>query len=179
MRRNLSYGVALAILALWAGVAIESTAQAKAPKAAAKNNAANNTNNTSQPSGKGTLVSTLTQAHTLLMDADHDYDGRRHRAAVAVGKALKALGAAPAEMDSIRTRHERQSASDAQLLQAKQILQSVLAELGGNNSTTQKGQGHARGQKGAAPSQNEKGTKKASKNVGTAIEEIETALKIR
>ena len=33
-------------------------------------------------------------AHKLLMDADHDYDGHRHHAAVAVGKALKALGGA-------------------------------------------------------------------------------------
>ena len=113
-------------------------------------------------------------AHKLLMDADHDYDGHRHHAAVAVGKALKALGSAPAEMDSVRTRHERQPASDAQLSQAKQLLQSALSELQSQQTVRSEtpgseGRRHAEGTRPAH----------AAKHVQVAIEAIGTALSIK
>jgi hypothetical protein len=172
MRRNVIRGVALAILTVSAGLTMEASLQAGPGKGAAANNQASSASGSSQSSQTSGAVATLTSAHKLLMDADHDYDGHRHHAAVAVGKALKALGSPPAEMDSVRTRHERQAASDAQLAQAKQLLQSALSELQANKPSAQKG----RGQKGAGAAKKGQG---AAKHVQVAIEAIGTALSIK
>jgi hypothetical protein len=159
------------LLALLVGVANSAIPQAKGPAAknAAKENGANNATN---PAATGELVATLKSAHILLMEADHDYDGHRHRAAVAVGKAMKVLGAAPPEMDTTKGRHERQAASDAQLRQAQTILQAAVAAMGTGSSNAAKSKAHPKAQKA-------KGHAGALKHVTTAIEEITTALGIR
>ena len=74
-------------------------------------------------------------------------------------------------MDSVRDpRHERQPASNAQLSQAKQLLQSALSELQANKPSAQ----NNRGQKGAGTEKGQ-GPAHAAKHVQVAIEAIGTA----
>ena len=115
------------------------------------------------------LIKTLRQAHELLINADHDYDGHRAKAAEEVHNALKELGHHPKKANTgngAATKpkaaktgggktHESQATSDAQLQQALQLLQGTLTHL---NS-------------GKHP--------KAAAKVKAAITELNTALKIK
>jgi hypothetical protein len=101
---------------------------------------------------KHAVMESLRQAHRLLVEADHDYDGHRAKAAEAVHRAIRELegkhhgkkvqsgsvaGAAagagaviskPAKVKQPAV-HEAQANSDAQLHQAQAILQQVQTEL--------------------------------------------------
>ncbi len=118
-------------------------------------------------------LESLRQAHRLLVEADHDYDGHRAKAAEAVHKAIKELegkhhgkkvqpgsaGAAAgvtikppkAKLPAI---HEAQANSDAQLRQAQAILQEVQAELNSHHP-------------------------KAAAHTAAAMTEINTALRLK
>jgi hypothetical protein len=118
----------------------------------------------------GAELESLRQAHRLLVEADHDYDGHRARAAEEVHKAIKELegkhhakkaqaGVAPVVASKPAAPkepavHEAQANSDAQLRQAQTILQGVHGSLISRHH-------------------------KAAPNVATAIAEINTALKIK
>ncbi len=84
-------------------------------------------------------VQALKTAHALLATANRDYDGHRALADQEVRKAMTALGyryrkvrtgvaPAPAAVAGQPSIHKRQADSDAQLGQAQQILQGVLAQ---------------------------------------------------
>jgi hypothetical protein len=99
---------------------------------------------------KHAVMESLRQAHRLLVEADHDYDGHRAKAAEAVhrairelegkhhGKKVQAGSVAAAGAGAVISKpakvkqpavHEAQANSDAQLRQAQAILQQVQAEL--------------------------------------------------
>ncbi len=115
------------------------------------------------------LVAALHQAHTLLATANHDYDGHRAKAAEEVSHAIHALGGQHHGHHALSTIHaahniaggianvgkvhEPQAQSDAQLKQAGQIIASVHSQV---------------------PS-----THKASGHIQHALNELNTALKIR
>jgi hypothetical protein len=112
----------------------------------------------------------LRQAHKLLAEADHDYDGHRARAAEEVHKAIRELeskhrpkkvvtGQSPVvTAKPVKVKqpavHESQTTSDAQLRQALQLLESAAPEINSKHP-------------------------KAASNVAAAIQELNTALKIR
>jgi hypothetical protein len=112
----------------------------------------------------------LRQAHRLLVEADHDYDGHRARAAEELHKAIRELegkhhanavqpGIAPTVTSKPATpnsaaHHESQGNSDAQLRQALQLLQGTMPHLSGNHP-------------------------KAATRVNAAIREIEISLKLK
>ena len=114
----------------------------------------------------------LRQAHKLLVNADHDYDGHRARASEEVHKAIRELegkhhakkvvsGNVPSAAPVVKPAkhkepavHESQASSDEQLQQALQLLQSAQAEINSKHP-------------------------KAAGNVTAAIREINTALKIK
>ena len=132
MRRNLFVGLGLAICAVVVGLAVGATALG-AKKAAAKPAAKQH------PNAK--LIDELKSAHALLTKADRDYEGHRHLAAEEVHKALEDLGyhhkAAPADKHAGSKGepavHEPQATSDAQLRNAREILQGVLPKLKANH----------------------------------------------
>jgi 5S rRNA maturation endonuclease (ribonuclease M5) len=78
---------------------------------------------------KAAVIEDLHKAHKLLVLADHDYDGHRARAAEEVHKALKELGHASKKHHREPHPKEPQSASDAQLREAQQLLQAALTHL--------------------------------------------------
>ena len=89
-------------------------------------------------------VQALKTAHALLATANRDYDGHRALADQEVRKAMAALGyryrkvrtgvtPAPAVVAGQPSIHKRQADSDAQLGQAQQILQGVLAQTGASH----------------------------------------------
>jgi outer membrane translocation and assembly module TamA len=89
-------------------------------------------------------IQALKTAHALLATANRDYDGHRALADQEVRKAMAALGyryrkvrtavtPAPAVVAAQPSIHKRQADSDAQLGQAQQILQGVLAQTGANH----------------------------------------------
>ncbi len=89
-------------------------------------------------------VQALKTAHALLATANRDYDGHRALADQEVRKAITALGyryrkvrtgvtPAPAAVVGQPSIHKRQADSDAQLGQAQQILQGVLAQTGASH----------------------------------------------
>jgi hypothetical protein len=118
------------------------------------------------------LIETLKKAHSLLVNADHDYDGHRAKAAEEVRKALEDLGDRPKKaratvaptiggvVAAVPVRaaqpkmHEPQAASDAQLREAEALLEGALAHLNGKHPN-------------------------AHKNVRAAIAEIKVALAIK
>ena len=116
------------------------------------------------PTTKAELIQELRSAHKLLVEADHDYDGHRAKAAAEVHKAIRELEGKhhskkphatvaktkPAKEPAV---HEPQATSDAQLQQAQAILQGVQSKM---NSYP-----------------------KVTANVTAAITEISTALKIK
>jgi hypothetical protein len=119
---------------------------------------------------KHAVLQSLRQAHKLLVNADHDYDGHRARAAEEVHKAIRELegkhrvnkaqtGMAPVvttKPAKVRqpAMHESQANSDAQLRQALTILQGVQTELNSHHP-------------------------KAFANVTAAIGQINTALRLK
>jgi thermostable 8-oxoguanine DNA glycosylase len=88
-------------------------------------------------------VQALKTAHALLATADHDYQGHRAVADQEVRKAMAALGyryrkartvsTVPAVAAPQPSMHKPQANSDAQLAQARQILQGVLAQAGASH----------------------------------------------
>jgi len=156
MCRNLLRGISL-WFAFLAGLALVSPAVAQTTEGPAL-------------PAQAEVVKALRLAHKLLVEADHDYDGHRAKAAEEVHKALKDLGyrhkkplpgsplangtAAPKTHSGQPAVHEPQANSDAQLRQAQEILQGVSKQLGSNHP-------------------------KAAANVNAAIGEINTALSIR
>ncbi len=90
------------------------------------------------------VVAALRSAHKLLVTANRDYGGHRAKAAKEVHHALKALGyrtgaggvsvstpnvVTPSVSTPKGKVHEAQPTSDAQLLQAQQILQGVVGQV--------------------------------------------------
>ena len=123
-------------------------------------------------SGKHAALENLHKAHKLLVTADHDYDGHRARAAEEVHKAIRELegnhhhkkvsGTAPVTAPVIakpakpkqHAMHEPQASSDAQLQEALQLLAASTTEINSKHP-------------------------KAAANVAEAIQELNTALKIK
>jgi hypothetical protein len=98
-------------------------------------------NSGGQSSNSG-VAQALRSAHALLVQADHDYDGHRAKAAEEVHKALAELGhhhhrcsttssthATTASAAHSAKTHEVQTASDSQLRKAQQILNSVAGRI--------------------------------------------------
>ncbi len=79
MRRNLFGGLGLSISVFLGALSLASLASAQA------------TTTPATPSAHAQLLKTLRQAHHLLVNADHDYDGHRAKAAEEVHKAIKEL----------------------------------------------------------------------------------------
>lgn len=144
MSRNLALGMGVSICVV-AGLIVATSAGAQ--QAAAKK-------------GHSEVAKELHQAHKLLSEADHDYDGHRKQAAEEVHKALKEVGAEkkavghPPEKKPGGHEHEPQAKSDAQLHKAMDILEKVHPKLVHHHP-------------------------KAAVNVQTAIAEIKAALKIK
>ncbi len=125
-----------------------------------------------KPTDTAQAMQSLEAAHTLLIEAKHDYHGHRAAAAGQVEKALKALGQEGAngkkkggggkkadgqQGASEEQRHlESQATSDEILRDA----QAVLTHLQHAASALQ-------------------GQKKVQKHVAKAIEELQTAMKVR
>jgi hypothetical protein len=119
---------------------------------------------------KHAALENLRQAHKLLVEADHDYDGHRARAAEEVRKAIRELegkqrakkvrtGATPAvTVKPAKVKQpamlEPQATSDTQLQQALQLLQAAVPEVNSKHP-------------------------KAEANVAKAIQELTIALKIK
>lgn len=132
-----------------------------AAKAATPNNSGQNAGNTT--------ATALHQAHTLLANANHDYEGHRAKAAAHVTQAIHELaghqhgangtghkGAAGAANNGAgrgNGNKEAQAQSDAQLRQAIQLLNGARGQLPNNH--------------------------KAAAQIQSAITELNTALKIR
>jgi hypothetical protein len=107
-------------------------------------------------------VAELKAARSLLEKADHDYQGHRAQAVHEIGVAIHALQGSHqhhAMHKSTGGNNESQAASDAQLRQALKKMKTVESQLQGGSSG-----GH---------------TAKAAAAVKKAIQELETALKIR
>jgi hypothetical protein len=161
MRWNLVRGLGLSISVFLAGLSLASFASAQT---------VTTTPLPATGTVKHTALQSLRQAHKLLVNADHDYDGHRARAAEEVHKAIRELegthraktvqsGVAPV----VTTKpakvkqpaiHEPQAVSDGQLAQALTILQGVQTELTSHHP-------------------------KALANVKAAIGQINTALKLK
>jgi hypothetical protein len=81
------------------------------------------------------IVNQLRQAQHLLHEANHDYDGHRVRAAKDIKQAIRALlphahaGTKKKPAVPAPPVHEGQALSDAQMQQAAQIVNNVLAQL--------------------------------------------------
>jgi hypothetical protein len=106
------------------------------------------------------VIAQLQQAQTLLVDANHDYDGYRAKAVHQVTNALRALKGTPvAGRRSGGAIIENQAASDAQLRAASEQLLTIANGLG------------------TAP--NDPNAVSAMNSVLAAIQDINTALKIR
>jgi hypothetical protein len=162
MPRKSAYTRRLSVLAVAAGLALQPVVLAQTTAAA-----------TIQPANVP-FAQALKSAHQLLMAANADYSGHRTLAAQHVRNAMKQLESHHAHRKvyvrsvaagvvaaqdkaqhvAIPATHESQAASDTQLQQAQQILQSVLMPLGSSHP-------------------------KAATHVKAAIAEIDRALSIR
>lgn len=94
----------------------------------------------------------LAHAYRLLAHADHDYDGHRVKAMNEVEAAAKELGIA---LGGDLPEHERQWKSDEHLRHARTLLREAHAKL------------------------EHKDRRRVAKHIKLAIEEIDTALKIK
>lgn len=101
---------------------------------------------------KTTQVQQLQQAYHILEVADHDYKGHRKKAMGHIERACKELGVKPHGDGKGR---EPQGTSDAQLREAQSMLQQARATASANN------------------------LKQVVKHIDNALEEINTALKIK
>lgn len=174
IRWTLVYRLSLSVLLAGIGLASVASAQTTTTKPAVTG---------TSPTGQSTAMQSLHQAHKLLAEADHDYEGHRAKAAEEVHKAIreleskhhhkgvgaesvtegtahtgtsqKGLGheAATGAKKTGKTR-EPQAVSDSQLKQALTILQAAQSELAAQNQ-------------------------KAAANVTAAVSEIKTALSIK
>ena len=139
------------ILAVVMGLALASLAAAQTVPTPASGAA--------KKGAKAELATALKSAHRLLLTADHDYKGHRAKAAEEVALALRELSnhrhkaVQPASTLASTTAavnpgtvaakkpahgghaglHESQVKSDAQMLEAQQILQGVLAQTNVNH----------------------------------------------
>jgi hypothetical protein len=113
------------------------------------------------------LITQLRSVHTLLHEANHDYDGYRAKASHQVTEAIHALEGIknpPKKHKPIHNLgkkaaiHEPQSVSDAQLNQALQQLQTLQPQLTSSSAAN---------------------VAAAGKHVGQAIADLQTALKIK
>ena len=114
--------------------------------------------------GHAPAVEELRQAHRLLAEADHDYDGRRARAAEEVHKAIRELEgrhhARSVHVSPIATsnltkaehsaHHESQARSDAQLRKAKAELERALGHISSRHPKAAASVKHAIGEIDAA-----------------------------
>ncbi len=167
MRCNSIRGLGLSISVILGGLNLASFASAQTITTSPPANA------TTKHAGCVLALENLRQAHRLLVEADHDYDGHRARAAEEVHKAIRELegkhqakrvqlGLAPAAHvvtnNGQRVKqpaiHEPQANSDAQLHRAQAILQGVQTGLNSHHP-------------------------KAAANVAAAITEITTALALK
>jgi hypothetical protein len=161
---------------LGASISIVSSVLSLAFLASAQAASAQASTTAATPAAHAGLISSLRHAHSLLVHADHDYDGHRAKAAEEVHKALVDLGyhhkkasstasvvkgaavstpGAAAVASGKHHMHESQAKSDAQLKQALQILQEASSVLGN----------------GKHP--------KANANINAAIAQINTALSLK
>ena len=161
MRCNLVHALGLSISVFVGGLSLASPASAQSISVPPMHPAGRHT-------GHATTVEDLRQAHRLLVEADHDYDGHRARAAEAVHRAIRELegrhhgrsiSAAPTVTHKLATakrpaNHESQATSDAQLRKARADLQWALNHISGRHP-------------------------KAAAHVKHAIREIDTALHIK
>ncbi len=107
-------------------------------------------------------IALLRAAHHRLHEADHDYDGHRHRAAEHVGSALGHLGSSaqsPMRSGTGRT-NSPQSVSDAIMRQARESLEMIKTRLAAKSAATA-------------------GDREAHGAVDAAIREIGLALSVR
>ena len=151
MRFNMWHTVIPSVLALSLVMPVEAAPPAKTSSA-----------KTSAPAGSG-LATALHQAKTLLDTAIHDYDGHRAKAVGEIHHAIHELSphhhkanhanqAKPA--NETTTPGETQAQSDMQLKQALQILSNLQGQVPKNHA-------------------------KAAGHIEKAIEELNTALKIK
>ena len=130
MRRHLTFAIRLSILFLFAGASIATSQTAVVVE-----------------SPHAELIQTLRAAHSLLVHADHDYDGHRAKAAEEVHKALRELGYEHKSVKAATTPesgvvippqtvvtgqpkvHEPQANSDIQLRKARRLLEGALTQL--------------------------------------------------
>lgn len=101
---------------------------------------------------KTTQVQQLQQAYHILEVADHDYKGHRKKAMTHIERACKELGVKPHGDGKGK---EPQGTSDAQLREAQDMLQQARATASANN------------------------LKQVVKHIDNALDEINTALKIK
>jgi len=174
IRRVLVYSLSLLVIPAGLGLAPVAVAQTTTTKPSVTG---------MNPTGPSTAIQSLREAHKLLTEADHDYEGHRAKAAEEVHKAIKELESkhhhkgAGAESIGEGTAHsgtaqkglghagatgakksektrEPQATSDSQLKQALSLLQAAQSELASQNQ-------------------------KAAANVTAAVSEIKTALSIK
>jgi hypothetical protein len=136
MQRNIAHAIGLMILGVLAtGTSAQTTSQ----------------------EASATVLEDLKKAHHLLVEAIHDYDGHRAKAAHEVHKAMKELGyehKAGAKSGAKGSVKEDQAASDAKLREAHELLRKAETYLTKHHP-------------------------KAHANVHAAIGEISIALKIK
>lgn len=80
-------GLVLSVVVLWGWLALVSSASAQAVVPPVKGGGA------AAHAGKMMALETLHRAHRLLVEADHDYDGHRAKAAESVHKAIEEIEA--------------------------------------------------------------------------------------
>jgi type IV secretory pathway VirB10-like protein len=118
-------------------------------------------------------IALLRSAHQKLHEADHDYDGHRHRATEHVRGALGHLGSSaetPIRAGGARA-NLPQSVSDAVMREARSSLETIKNQLA---SGIHAGAGHGKAQ-GAGNVRHEE----ARAAVDAAIREIDLALRVR
>ena len=139
MQRNIAHAIGLMILGI---LAVRASAQTASQEAHA------------------VVLEDLKKAHHLLVEAKHDYDGHRAKAAHEVHKAMKELGYNHKSTGTAKSgargtgTKENQAVSDGQLREAHELLRKAEAYLGKHHP-------------------------KAHANVRAAIGEIATALQIK
>jgi len=134
--------------------------QTPAPKPGQTPNASNTNAGT-----HAQIIAELKATRALLHKGDHDYQGYRHKAVHQITEAIHALEGVKGvpqkphkPIGNHTNGHEPQSVSDGQLAQAVQQLQTVQSQLAGNQ--------HHR-------------AVAANKHVSNAIQDLQTALKIK
>jgi len=94
----------------------------------------------------------LREAYGILEKADHDYQGHRHAAMHEIEEAAKHLGLS---LHGDGKAHERQPTSDAQIREARNMLEKAHTALAGHKN------------------------KKVPKHIEAAVKELDTALAVK